>query len=269
MIKALAVVLVILLYIVGGNRGIITFKSLFFNIAVLSLSILLMTYGWDPVIVTFISSLIICYITLFYQNGKNSKTIASFFSVVVVLLVLFSLSYYVGYEAHLGGIDEIIRYEDEIDMLSHDININMSKIAVAMIITGLIGAAIDASIAIASAVYEVYKNNRCLNLMELFKSGINIGSDILGASVNTLFFACLGESLSMFALLKIYKYSILDLINSKAFCQEFINIIISCIACILVIPLTAIIVSYILKNPNKFEKHLLKDELFLDFNKEK
>ncbi|MBN7772179.1 YibE/F family protein [Clostridium aminobutyricum] len=266
MIKVLAVMLVLLLYMIGGSRGIITFKSLCFNIAVLSISIILMSYGWDPVIVTFISCLVICYITLFYQNGKNSKTIASFCSVILVLLVLFSLSYYVGYKAHLGGVNEIIRYEDEIAMLSPDININMSKIAVSMIITGLIGAAMDASIAVSSAVYEVYKNNRLLSLMELFKSGIHIGSDILGATVNTLYFACLGESLALFVLLKTYHYSILEVINSKAFCQEFVDIIVSCISCTLVIPLTAIAISYILKNLNKFERYLLDDELFIEMN---
>lgn len=264
MIKALVIVLIILLYIIGGNRGILTFKSLCFNIAALSISIILMSWGWNPIIVTFISCLVICIITLFYQNGKNSKTIASFSAVMLVLLVLFSLSYYVGYASHLGGINEIMRYSDEITMFPADINVNMAQIAVAMIITGLIGAAMDASIAVSSAVYEVYKNNRGLGIMELFKSGINVGSDILGSTVNTLYFACLGESLTLFILLKNYHYSILEVINSKAFCQEFVGIILSCIACVLVVPLTAISISYILKNLNKFEKHLLDDELFFD-----
>ncbi len=268
MIKVLAVILIILLYIIGGDRGITTFISLCFNIAVLSISIIIMSWGWDPVIVTFISCLIICYITLFYQNGKNSKTLASFCAVIIVLLVLFVVSYYIGYGAHLGGINEIMQYEDEITRLSHDININMAQIAVSMIITGLVGAAMDASIGVSSAIYEVFKNNRCLSLMELFKSGIHIGSDILGATVNTLYFACLGESLSLFILFKNYHYSVLEVINSKAFCQEFVDIILSCISCILVIPLTAIIISYILKNQNKFEKYLLDDELFFDFNEE-
>lgn len=149
-------------------------------------------------------------------------------------------------------------------MLSPDVGINMAKIAIAMIITGLIGAAMDASISVSSAVYEVNKNNRDLSLDELFKSGINVGSDVLGATVNTIYFACLGESLTLFILLKNYHYSVLEVINSKAFCQEFAGIIISCMACILVVPLTAIAISYILKNINKFEKYLLDDEMFFN-----
>ena len=226
MIIALAVILIILLYVIGGDRGILTFISLCFNIVVLSISITLMSWGWDPVIVTFISSLIICYITLFYQNGENSKTIASFWAVMIVLLILFAVTYNVGYESHLRGINEVMRREDEIVGLTPDININMAKIAVSMVITGLIGAAMDASIAVSSAIYEVFKSNRYSSLMELFKSGIHIGSDILGATVNTLYFACLGESLTLFILFKDYKYSILEVINSKAFlsgnCEYYI-----------------------------------------------
>ena len=268
MLKVLAVIFIILLYIIGGERGILAFASLCFNIAALSISIILMSWGWDPVIVTFFSCLIIGYITLFFQNGKNSKTLSSFCAVFVVLLVLFAGAYYIAYVSHIGGINEIMQYEDEITRFIPGINIRMGQIAVSIIITGLIGAAMDASIAVASAVYEVYKNNRDLNLMELFKSGIHIGSDILGATVNTLYFACLGESLTLFILLKNYHYSILDVINSKAFCQEFVAIIFSCIGCILVIPLTAIMISYVLKNLNQFEKYLPDDEFLIELDEE-
>ena len=266
MLASLTVVLIILLLAIGGYRGVITFVSLFFNIAVLSISIILMSWGWDPVIVTFASCLIIAYITLFFQNGRNSKTFASFFAVLAVLLLLFALSYFMGYGAHLRGVNEIMKYEEEIARLSPDISINMAKIAVSMIITGLIGAAMDASIAVSSAVYEVYNNNRNLSLADLFMSGIHIGGDILGATVNTLYFACLGESLTLFILFRNYHYSVLEVINSKAFCQEFADIVISCISCILVIPLTAFAISYILKNLNRFEKYLPDDDLFIELD---
>ena len=262
MIKILAVIFILLLYLIGRGRGIITFKSLCLNVAVLCSLILFISWGWNPVLVTFPCCLIICYITLFYQNGRNAKTLASFSAVILVLILLFALSYYIGYVCHLGGINEILRNEDEIAMLSPDIDISMVQIAVSVIITGLIGAAMDASISVSSAVYEVYINNRELNLSELFKSGLHIGSDILGATMNTLYFACLGESLTLFILFKNYHYSFFEVINSKAFCQEFVIILFSCLACVLVVPLTAASISYILKNLNQFEKYLLDEELF-------
>lgn len=261
MIKLLAIILIVLLYAIGGERGIITFISLCFNVLVLVFSTSLMSWGFNPLIVTFISCIVICNITLFYQNGKNAKTIASFISVVIVLLILIVLTYNMGYQAKIQGINEIIQYSDEVAGLSIDIDIDMAKIAVSMVIMGLIGAAMDTSIAVSSALYEVYRNNRHLNGKELFKSGINIGRDILGTTVNTLYFACLGESMMLFILFKSYNYSLLETINSKAFFQEFVYIIFSGISCVLIIPITSVIVSYILTNPEKLKKHLEEDEL--------
>lgn len=268
MLKLLVLILVILLYAIGRERGIVTFVSLCFNIAALSASIIMMSWGWDPVAVTIMSCFVICYVTLFYQNGKNSKTFSSFFSVAAVLFILFAISCFIGYRSHSGGINEIMQLEDEITRYAPDINIDMSKIAVSMILTGLIGAAMDASIAVASAVYEVYKNNRNLSIMELYQSGISIGGDILGTTMNTLYFACLGESLSLFILLKNYQYSVLDMINSKAFFQEFTDVTISCIGCILVIPLTAISIAYVIKNLSQFERFLPDEELLLELDEQ-
>jgi uncharacterized membrane protein len=265
MIIALGIILVLLLFVIGGERGIISSVTLFFNIVVLSVSIILMSWGWNAMIVTFISCLLISYITLFYQNGENAKTLASFWAVTAVLLLLFLISSRIGYVSHIRGINEMLRAEDDIFIeLSPDIHISMAKVAVSIVVIGLVGAALDASIAVSSAIYEVFKGSRHLTIGQLFKSGINIGSDILGAMVNTLYFAFLGESLTLFILFKDDHYSVQRIINSKAFSQEMIYVILSCISCVLVVPITSIMISYILKNPIKLRRFLTEDELFKD-----
>lgn len=263
MIIALAVILAILLYAVGGERGILTFLTLCWNIAVLSLSIIMISWGWEPITITFLSCLLICSATLFYQNGRNAKTFSAFWSVILILVLLVLPAYFLGLNSHIQGLNELMLREDEIMGLTPNININIVKIAVSMMITGLIGAATDTSMAISSAVYEVFRNNRQLSPGELFQSGIHIGRDVLGTTVNTLYFACIGESMMMFLLFKSYHYSFWRLINSKAFFQEFTDIMFSCLACILVIPLSAAVTSWVLKRPEKFRRFLDEDELFL------
>ncbi len=264
MMTILAIILLVLVYFVGRERGLITIVSLMFNFIILAVSIFLMSKGFEPVVVTFICCMIVCSISLFFQNGKNAKTLAAFSSVLLVLVILFGISYFVGYEAHLRGINEIIQYEDEVFRLRTDIGISMSQIAVSMILIGLIGAAVDASIAISTAVYEVYQNDKTLNLWDLFYSGMRIGKDILGGMTNTLYFVYLGESLSLFILFKTYDYSFLEMMNSKAFCQDIASIVISCISCILVIPVTAMLISYILKHLEQFERWIPDDDLFYE-----
>ena len=258
----MAVCLIVLLIAIGGERGAITLISLFLNMIVLALSIALMSWGFNPLLVTFFCCILISCSTMFYQNGKNAKTVASFLAVTMVMLLLFIVVYRICYDANMQGLNEIIRGEDQIQGLSPAIHINMASIAVSVVIIGLIGAAMDTSIAVSSAVYEVFKNNRDLSILSLYRSGMAIGRDILGTMVNTLYFAYIGEGMTLFIFFKNYDYSLAKMINSKAFFQGFASVAISSIGCALIIPLTAAIEAYILTNPQKFRKQLSEDKLF-------
>ena len=105
----------------------------------------------------------------------------------------------------------------------------------------------DTSFAISTAVFEVSENNNELTEKELIKSGDNIGRDILGTTINTLLFAGMGESMFLMMLFARYKYTFLQLINSKAFVQELFIIVVSNIGCLLIIPLTSVITTYMIK----------------------
>ncbi len=258
----LSLTFIILLILIGGERGIKSLVSLGLNVLVLSILLTFISWKFSPLLLTFLASLLISNITLFYQNGKNAKTIASFLSIIIVVLILLSSTFILGYEAKLGGLNELIQGETMSFGISADMNINMFQIAIAMIVTGLMGAAIDTSITISSTVYEIYRNNRQLNRKELYDSGIQMGKDILGTTINTLYFAYIGGSMSLLILYKTFHYSILEVINSKAFLQETIYIIMSGISCVLIIPITAATISYLIINHEKFQKHLDEDELF-------
>ena len=263
MIKILAVVLFILMYIIGGERGVISIIALAGNIYILLLSIMFMYYGINPILVTFIGCLIINSITLFYQSGKNAKTYAAFISVLIVIALLFLVILKLGYCSDISGFNEIQEKQDSMMELSTDINLNMMKIAVCVIIIGLIGAVMDTAIAVSSTLYEVYKNNKHLSLSNLLKTGIKIGRGLLATTINTLFFAYISENLLLFDVFGTFNYSFLRIINSKAFYQGFCNIIISAIGCIIIVPINAFIISYIMKNPNKYEDLLKEDLLFI------
>ena len=85
----------------------------------------------------------------------------------------------------------------------------------------------------------------------LFRSGMNIGRDMVGTMTNTLILAFLGSGLSFI----IYLYSLgLDprqLISSPYMATEVISGIASSIGVILAVPLTALITSFILVKDKK------------------
>lgn len=247
------IILIILLFLlmiyIDIKRGIKLFLSIIFNFIILMIIFYLIALGLNPIICSLIGCFIISYIILYYVNEKNIKTESSLKSVIIVLIILSFLIFFVTKISRIDGFG----YEsyEEINMFSYDVKIDFTNIAISMILISLIGATVDSSIAISSALYEVYDNNKNLSKKELFLSGMNIGRDILCTTNNTLMFAFLGEFMTL--LIWFYKggYSSLEIVNAKTFVSEMIKILFSALGCIIVIPITAYITTETLKKDSE------------------
>lgn len=243
------IILIILLFLlmiyIDIKRGIKLFLSILFNFIILMIIFYLIAIGLNPIICSLIGCFIISYIILYYVNERNVKTESSLKSVIIVLIILSFLIFFVTKISRIAGFG----YEsyEEINMFSYDVKIDFTNIAISMILISLIGATVDSSIAISSALYEVYDNNKNLSKKDLFLSGMNIGKDILCTTNNTLMFAFLGEFMTL--LIWFYKgdYSFLEIVNAKTFVSEMIKILFSAVGCIIVIPITAYITTETLK----------------------
>ena len=247
------IILIILLFLlmiyIDIKRGIKLFLSILFNFIILMIIFYLIAFGLNPIICSLIGCFIISYIILYYVNERNIKTESSLKSVIIVLIILSVLIFFVTKISRIAGFG----YEsyEEINMFSYDVRIDFTNIAISMILISLIGATVDSSIAISSALYEVYDNNKNLSKKDLFLSGMNIGKDILCTTNNTLMFAFLGEFMTL--LIWFYKgdYSFLEIVNAKTFVSEMIKILFSAVGCIIVIPITAYITTETLKKDDK------------------
>ena len=247
------IILIILLFLlmiyIDIKRGIKLFLSILFNFIILMIIFYLIAVGLNPIICSLIGCFIISYIILYYVNERNVKTESSLKSVIIVLIILSFLILFVTKISRIAGFG----YEsyEEINMFSYDVKIDFTNIAISMILISLIGATVDSSIAISSALYEVYDNNKNLSKKDLFLSGMNIGKDILCTTNNTLMFAFLGEFMTL--LIWFYKgdYSFLEIVNAKTFVSEMIKILFSAVGCIIVIPITAYITTETLKKDDK------------------
>lgn len=247
------IILIILLFLlmiyIDIKRGIKLFLSILFNFIILMIIFYLIAVGLNPIICSLIGCFIISYIILYYVNERNVKTESSLKSVIIVLIILSFLIFFVTKISRIAGFG----YEsyEEINMFSYDVKIDFTNIAISMILISLIGATVDSSIAISSALYEVYDNNKNLSKKDLFLSGMNIGKDILCTTNNTLMFAFLGEFMTL--LIWFYKgnYSFLEIVNAKTFVSEMIKILFSAVGCIIVIPITAYITTETLKKDDK------------------
>lgn len=240
----LSIILFILMKFVGGEKGTRSFIALFLNFGVTFVTMLLMGYKTNPIIITLIACMVISCINLFYINNVNIKSIAAFISTMITLLFLVTLIFIIVKKSKIQGfgVEEI----EELNSFTLYVGIDFVKIAICTIIMGTIGAITDTSISISSAMNEICLHNPLIDRQNLFKSGMNVGKDILGTTTNTLYFAFIGGYLALILWFKDLTYSIGEVINSKVFSSEVISIFCIGTGAILIIPITAWLTAYIL-----------------------
>ncbi|QTD43217.1 YibE/F family protein [Sporosarcina sp. Te-1] len=234
----LAAILLLLMVLIGGKKGVRSFFSLFLNFGVLFITMFFMLSPTvNPILITFIASILIGCINLFFINQVNRKTVTAFISTMVTIIILLFFIVIVSEALMIQGFGE--EETEAISGFSLYIGIDFMKIGVSVIIMSTIGAVMDVAISIASSMHEMIRHNPSITKKELFASGVRIGRDILGTDTNTLFFAFFGGYLALLIWFKDLSYSFSDIVNSKIFSSELVLILCAGIGIALVIPITA------------------------------
>ena len=246
MIKLLSLIFLILLLIVGKSRGFKTFVTFYLNLFLIMIYLTFMKVGTPAIILSIIICILASLITLFILNGTNVKTKSSFISIMIVLVFMLIITILSVKFSNIQGfaMEDI----ESIGYYSHDINYDMTYVIIGMYLICTIGTIIDTSISVSSAMYEVYKNNPKLNSSELYKSGMNVGKDILSTTINTLYFAIISSFIGFF--MWFYSVSFPFLSVSKTLVKNSIELLLAFIASIMIIPITSYITS----------KKLIKDK---------
>lgn len=241
MLIFLLVLLFALMVLIGGERGSVSFVILLANAFLCMISVLLLSYGVNPIAVLAVSCLVFILFAIPFQNGFHIKTLAAMLSVTAMLVPIAVLIGLICAHTHIAGLDEFQISQIENSYLSSGVRVNMGAIMIVSLVWGELGAVIDASITIVSSLNEIYVNHPDLEKKELARTGIQIGKSIIGTTINTLVFIAFGETIMLCLLYRSDGYSFTILMNSKSFFQQFGGILFSCESCLLVIPLTVFI----------------------------
>ncbi len=250
----LAVILFVLMFAIGGKKGVRSYFSLFLNFAVVLVAVIFMAAPEvSPLIVTVIACALISCINLFYINKVNSKTITAFIATIVTITLLLFFIYLMAKKAMIQGFGE--EEIHELQIFSLYIGIDFIQLSAAVIIMSTIGAITDVAISITSPMNEIFKHHPTIRKNELFTSGMTIGKDILGSNTNTLFFAFIGGYLALLIWFKDLSYSFGEVINSKIFSAEMIMILSAGIGIALITPISAwISATYLVRTRDKKSK---------------
>lgn len=246
----LMAIFVIITILVGGFKGVKSILALIFTlVCVIFLMMPLMIKGVNPILSAILIAIISISITMTLVSGINKKTLAAITGTFIGVIVAGIIAYGFGNWAHLSGIT--MEDSESIMYIAETTGLKVSGILFAGILVASLGAVMDVAMSISSSIFEIYDVNEKMTLKELFKSGMNIGRDIIGTMTNTLVLAFAGRSITTMILLYSANMWTTQLINLDILGTEVIQSLAGTIGIILTVPITAIISAYLCKTKIK------------------
>lgn len=183
---------------------------------------------------------------LLVVGGNTKKTWAALLGTWGGLGFASILSYFAIQLMHLTGIETEEAFSLKANIAPY---LDFHGVLFASMIIGSLGAIIDVTISIASAQLEMYQASPQITRRELYKRGMNVGKDIMGAMSNTLILAYIGSSLPLLLYFAVDKQVQFErVLNYSMVITELVRAIIGSIGLIYAIPLTAFIMSLMVCN---------------------
>ena len=254
-IIALAVILIILLLIISKSKGLLTILSLRLTVLVIIFVLLpSIIQGINIYLLVLVCSIYVIAVTFVLVVGINKKCLCAILGCFSGLLLsggLALLTLYIinatGYYVQEGVSDVIMLFQTSYNAR---IIIDLKGLVFASTIIGALGAVMDVSLSLSSALKEVYDNSKETSLLNTIKSGFTIGKDMIGTMVNTLILAYIASDLT-FILWMMEHRSNGFIMQSEYIAVAIAQALVGAIAMVLTIPLTSIICAFVYNKKNK------------------
>lgn len=239
----------IFIIVIGKHKGVRALLSIVLTVMLIfSLMMPLVLHGVSPIFAALLVGILSTVLTIYLVAGVNYKSTSAVLGTTSSLLIAGMLAILTIHLAHLTG------FVSEDNMFLHSVrpDLNMQGILAAAIILSALGALMDVGVSIASTINEVYLTDTSLSVKQLFKSGMNVGRDIIGTMSNTLILVYLGASLPLVLL-----SSSIDLqkfFNLNQVATEISSALIGSIAILACVPVTAFISANLVSKKSKIYK---------------
>ena len=244
MIYVLAGIFIIVVIIIGGVKGIKSLVSLMFTlVTVVFLMLPLMFRGVEPMLAAVVSATLSIIVTLSLVSGINKKTVTAIIGTISGVVISGIIAYIFGELTHSSGMT--MNDTESLIYIAEGTNLKVKGIMFAGILIASLGAVMDVAMSISSSLFEIYEVNKNIKQIDLFKSSMNIGKDIIGTMTNTLILAFAGGSITTLILIFAANMPYNKFINLEVLAIEIIQGLAGSIGIVLSVPITAVVGSYL------------------------
>lgn len=244
--RSTAVYIIIGLFIlvtvlVGGKTGAKSILGLVLTVIVLlALLIPLLMKGWPAILTTFVLCALVAIACFVLLGGIDRKIICACLGTVAGMGLSMLFGILAQKLAHIDGL-RATDAEALLQLRQTGTPIGIRGLLVAGVIVSALGAVMDVAMSISSAMSELKAVNPELTAKELWRSGMNIGRDMVGTMTNTLILAFLGSGFVLIIYLYSLGLSYNQLMSSSYMGTEVVSGISSAIGVILSVPVTALV----------------------------
>ena len=259
--RTLALAAVIALFVVatvlvGGKTGAKSLIGLIITLICLFWLLLpMLMKGFPTLLTVFLICTYVTIVSFTILGGVSKKTVCASLSTVCGIAIALVFALAAQGLARIDGL-RLADVEPLLQLRQTGTPIGLRYLLVGGIVISALGAVMDVAMSIASALSEIHLVDPELGPKDLFKSGMNIGRDMVGTMTYTLILAFIGSSF----VVVIYLYSIglqpYQLLSSSYLAIEVISGISSSIGVILSVPITAFISAYIISGKSFNKKNI-------------
>ena len=230
--------------LIGRKKGLKSIIGLVITILAIFFILVMAIYkGYNAITVSIGTCFLIIVLTFAIIGGWNKKTISAALGTLGGVVLAGIIATITGYLAQLSGAgkEEAIM----LSVASKDVIFNFRELLFAEIIVSALGACMDVGMSISASLSELKIKKPSMTGKELFKSGMNIGGDMIGTMTNTLILSFIGSSLILVLLYMSSSIKFTDVINIEAIATEAVCAISGSVGIVYTVPITAAIYAFI------------------------
>ena len=234
------------MWLVGGKKGINSIIALIFTfIIVIMLYVPLMYIGVSPFLAAVISVILITVITHILLADLEMKSISAMLGTICGVVVAGIIALIFGKAANVNGYN--VQEIETLVFIGQGSELNVGGMLFSGILISSLGAVMDGAMSVSSSLNEIQLNRPDIRGKELFKSGINIGRDMIGTMSNTLILAYVGSSINLIMIIYAYSYQMHQVLNMYSIAIELMSGIAGTMGIILAVPFTSFITAVLLR----------------------
>lgn len=260
-IVLMVIIFFAIILLIGRKQGLKAIIAFIITIgAIFGVMLPTIMRGYSAILTSIIVASAIIVLVFIIISGFNKKSAAAILGTVGGVIFAGVMAGVFGLLAKLSGAQEEAFY---LSMNTQNLVFNYRELLFAGIVIASLGGCMDLGMSIASALDELKQKNPGITPKELFKSGMNIGGDVIATMTNTLILAYVGGAISLVLLFMVNNMSVQSIFNTERIATDAISALAASMGVIFTIPLTSMAYAliktdkkYVKKNPNKSDRSL-------------